>query len=190
MGTIQKIEAAAQSIVNICRQDRPTKTDKQKLLKLHAEILRNVENLIECQVCGSITDLVVTMTLEQVTANVCKACGIKSLETGKIQKQTSRSKSSQSYKKKGLAASSKRTASVAVSSKPPQLDTAAFHEMVEEKTGLKKTDVKRLHKMINEIASPMNLENTISYMQREVAVAKMRIDTSALGKAVKLLIDN
>lgn len=189
MGTLQKIEAAAQSIVKICRQDRTTKTDKEKLLKLHGEILTNVENLIECEVCGSITDLVVTMTLEQVTAKVCKACGIKALEAGKIQKRASRIKSSRSKRKKEPATSSSKPVAVTVSSEPPQLDIVAFHEMVEEQTGLKKTDVKRLHKMINEIASPMNLANTISYMQREVEVARLKIGSEALGKAVKLLMD-
>ena len=189
MGRLQKIEAAAQNIGTICRQDRTTKGDKEKLLKLHGEILTNIENLIECEICGSITDLVVTMTLEQVTAEVCKACGIKALEVGKIQKRTSRSKSDRSKRKKESAASSSKPVAVAASTKPPQLDTVAFYEMVEERTGLKKTDVKRLHKMLHEIASPMNLENTISYMQREVEVARLKIGSAALGKAVKLLMD-
>ena len=65
---------------------------------------------------------------------------------------------------------------------------AALHTRIEEETGIKKTDAKRLHKIVQEIATPMNLENTLTYVKREVENAKLKLDAIALQKAVEILI--
>jgi hypothetical protein len=62
-----------------------------------------------------------------------------------------------------------------------------LHSRVEEKTGIKKTDVKRLHKIVQEIATPMNLTNTLTYVKREVENVKLKVDEQALEKAVEIL---
>ena len=66
---------------------------------------------------------------------------------------------------------------------------------MEKETSLKKTDIKRLHKIIQEIPSPMNLENTILYVKREAELVKLRIgqrgfgdDSHVINGSVKILI--
>ena len=85
MGHLDTIEKAAQKLIALCQKEKQTKTDKEKMLVIHAEILTNIENLSECEVCGAIAEMIVTMTLADVTAKLCKECGVKSLEGGKIQ---------------------------------------------------------------------------------------------------------
>ena len=53
MGSLQQIQAAAQSIIEICQKDLATKADKEKLLKLQGEIFTGIENLVECEICGT-----------------------------------------------------------------------------------------------------------------------------------------
>ena len=192
MGTLQQIEAAAQGIIEICKKDRTTGSDKDKLLKLQAEIFTGIENLVECESCGSITSLIVTMTLDEVTAKVCKECGIKALEVGKIQKSTARKRSRKKTERtatappKAAQAARKATPN---SSSATQTEIEQLYEEVEQQTQLKKPDIKRIHKIIQEIASPMNLEHTVVYVAHEVELAKLKINAETLQEAVKLLMD-
>ena len=194
MGQLDTIEKAAQKLIALCQKEKQTKTDKEKMLVIHAEILTSIENLAECQLCGSISELIVTMTLADSTAKLCKECGIKSLETGKIQP------SKQKTPRKRTR-SSKTESAASVASKPKTRDTrskretpteepespTALHTRVEAQTGIKKADVKRLHKIVQDIAAPMSPEHTLNYVQREATIAKIKVDASALEKAVALL---
>ena len=180
---LQQIATAAQEIIQICEQERTNKADKEKLLKLQAAIYTHIEDLTECEVCGSITDLVVTMTIEPVTAKLCKDCGINAIEAGGIKKTATRRRSPRTARQKVSTAKKKS---------PPQQaspgNTDELYAEVEKQTSLKKTDIKRLHKIIQDIASPMNLENTVLYVKREVEVAKLKIEQDALNTAVTLLM--
>ena len=192
MGHLDTIEKAAQKLITLCQKEKQTKADKEKMLVIQAEILTSIENLAECELCGAISEMIVTMTLADVTAKVCKECGVKSLEAGKIQsskqgtsrKRTRRAKTSttSSRKPKTGAAVSKRKAPVEEPETP-----AALHTRVEAQTGIKKADVKRLHKIVQDIATPMSPEHTLTYVQREAETAKIKVDASALEKAVALL---
>ena len=179
MTNLQQIAGAAQEIIQICEQKRTSKADKEKLLKLQAAIFTHIEDLTECEVCGSITDLVVTMTIERVTAKLCKDCGINAIEAGQIKKTTTRRRSTRTARKDVPAA--KRQS-------PPPKNTDELYAEVEKQTSLKKTDIKRLHKIIQEISSPMNLENTVLYVKNEAELAKLRIKQDALRTAVELLM--
>ena len=183
MTDLQQIAKAAQEIIQICEQKRTSKADKEKLLKLQGAILTHIEGLTECDVCGSITDLVVTMTIEPVTAKLCKDCGIDAIEAGKIKKATTRKRSTRTARKN--VSSTKRKSSPRQTS-PKNADE--LYVEVEKETSLKKTEVKRLHKIIQEIARPMNLENTILYVKHEAELAKLRIEQDALKTAVTLLM--
>ncbi|RKU24945.1 hypothetical protein C6499_16005 [Candidatus Poribacteria bacterium] len=192
MGHLDTIEKAAQKLITLCQKEKQTKADKERMLVIHAEILTSIENLAECELCGAISEMIVTMTLADVTAKVCRECGVKSLEAGKIQsskqgtsrKRTRRAKTSttSSAKPKTGASVSKRKAPVEEPETP-----AALHTRVEAQTGIKKADVKRLHKIVQDIATPMNPEHTLTYVQREAETAKIKVDASALEKAVSLL---
>jgi hypothetical protein len=183
MTDLQQIAKAAQEIIQICEQKRTSKADKEKLLKLQGAILTHIEGLTECDVCGSITDLVVTMTIEPVTAKLCKDCGIDAIEAGKIKKATTRKRSTRTARKN--VSSTKKKSSPRQTS-PKNADE--LYVEVEKETSLKKTEVKRLHKIIQEIARPMNLENTILYVKHEAELAKLRIEQDALKTAVTLLM--
>ncbi|MCE2412781.1 hypothetical protein J4G07_02150 [Candidatus Poribacteria bacterium] len=197
MGHLDTIEKAAQKLIALCQKEKQTKTDKEKMLGIHAEILTSIENLDECELCGAITEIIVTMTLADITAKLCKECGVKSLETGKIQtskqgtsrKRTRRAKTATSTtaksKTKNSKAPSKRAAPV---EEPETPETpAALHTRIEAQTGIKKADVKRLHKIVQDIAAPMSATHTLTYVQREAEIAKIKVDTAALKKAVALL---
>ncbi len=186
MGNLDQIEKAAQKLIGLCQKEKPTKADKQKMLVLHADILSGIENLTECEFCGAISEVIVTMTLAEVTAKLCKECGFKALDAGKIQKTTPR-KRTRTVKTRNT--DSKKTASNPAEAPQEPESPAALHTRVEEQTGIKKTDVKRLHKIVQEIATPMNLENTLTYVKREVENAKLKVDEGALEKAVEILID-
>ena len=194
MGHLDTIEKAAQKLITLCQKEKQTKTDKEKMLVIHEEILASIENLTECELCGAITEMIVTMTLADVTAKLCKECGVKSLEAGKIQaskqgtsrKRTRRAKtpasaSTTSNSKTGKT-SPKRKAPVDEPESP-----AALHTRVEAQTGIKKADVKRLHKIVQDIAAPMSAEHTLTYVRREAEIAKIKVDAAALEKAVPLL---
>lgn len=195
MGHLDTIEKAAQKLITLCQKEKQTKTDKEKMLVIHAEIFKSIENLAECELCGAITEMIVTMTLADVTAKLCKECGVKSLEVGKIQasKQgTSRKRTRRAKTPTAATAGSKTKKNSKTSSKPatpveePETP-AALHTRIEAQTGIKKADVKRLHKIVQDIATPMTPAHTLTYVQREVEIAKIKVDAEALKKAVPLL---
>ncbi len=197
MTHLDTIEKAAQKLIALCQKEKQTKTDKVKMLEIHAEILESIENLAECELCGAISEIIVTMTLADVTAKLCKACGVKSLEAGKIQSSKQRASRKRTHR-----TSASKTASVKPKPKtggnrskgeavPEEPETPAMlHTRVESETGIKKTDIKRLHKIIQDIAGPMNPEHTLMYVQREAENAKIKVEADALEKAVTLLSDN
>lgn len=184
MGRLNQIEKSAQKLIALCQKEKTTKTDKEKMFVLHAEILSSIESLTECELCGAISEVIVTMTMGEVTAKLCKACGKKALDVGKIQKSTPR--------KRTRTTKPRTTGTKSTSAKPKEKvsepETAAeLHSRVEEQTGIKKTDIKRLHKIVDEIATPMNLANTITYVKREVENARLKVEETALVKAVEIL---
>lgn len=197
MTHLDTIEKAAQKLITLCQKEKQTKTDKAKMLEIHAEILQGIENLAECELCGTISEMIVTMTLADVTAKLCKACGVKSLEVGKIQspkQRTSRKRTPRTNTPKTSSAKPKpKTENTPSNSEgtveEPETPTM-LHTRVESETGIKKTDVKRLHKIIQNIAAPMNPEHTLTYVQREAEIAKIKVEADALKKAVTLLNDN
>ena len=190
MGHLETIEKAAQKLITLCQKEKQTKADKERMLVIHAEILTSIENLAECELCGAISEMIVTMTLADTTAKLCRECGVKSLEAGKIQsskqgtsrKRTRRAKTSDEPKPKVKRTVSKETKPVEAPETP-----AALHTRVEAQTGIKKADVKRLHKIVQDIATPMSPEHTLTYVQREAETAKIKVDAGALEKAVALL---
>ena len=105
MGHLDTIEKAAQKLIALCQKEKQTKTDKEKMLVIHAEILTSIEDLSECDLCGAISELIVTMTLADTTAKVCKECGIKSLEVGKIQSARQKTPRKRTRQSKTAAAS-------------------------------------------------------------------------------------
>ena len=194
MGHLDTIEKSAQKLIALCQKEKQTKTDKEKMLAIQAEILAGIENLAECELCGSISEIIVTMTLADVTAKLCKECGVKSLEAGKIQSSkqgTSRKRARRAKTPTASSAESKPSArsTRAKQAKPVEEPEtpAVLHTRVEAETGIKKADVKRLHKIVQDIAAPMSQEHTLTYVQREVEIAKMKVDANALEKAVALL---
>jgi hypothetical protein len=192
MNALNQIESAAKGIIEICQKKRTDKADKEKLLRLQGEIFTGIENLMECELCGAITDLIVTMTVNEVTAKLCKACGIHALEIGKIEKPKPRKQSTRSRSKK---TSRVETPEPEAAAKPEaaktapekQIDITEVYAEVEKQTNLKRVDIKKLHKIIQEIAGPMNLEHTIMYVKNEAELAKLKIEEQALTRAVELL---
>ncbi len=193
MTHLNTIEKAAQKLIALCQKEKQTKADKEKMLEIQAEILESIENLAECELCGAISEVIVTMTLADVTAKLCKACGVKSLEAGKIQsskqktsrKRTRRKTSAAKPKPQTISSRSKRE----VAAEEPETP-AMLHTRVESETGIKKTDIKRLHKIIQDIVAPMSPEHTLTYVQREAEIAKIKVEVGALEKAVSLLSDD
>ena len=194
MGHLDTIEKAAQKLITLCQKEKQTKTDKEKMFVIHAEIFKSIENLAECELCGAITEMIVTMTLADVTAKLCKECGVKSLETGKIQaskqgtsrKRTRRAKTPASASSKSKSKTDRAPSKRATPVEEPETP-AALHTRIEAQTGIKKADVKRLHKIVQDIATPMTPAHTLAYVQREVEIAKIKVDADALKKAVPLL---
>ena len=194
MGHLDTIEKSAQKLIALCQKEKQTKTDKEKMLVIQAEILAGIENLAECELCGSISEIIVTMTLADVTAKLCKECGVKSLEAGKIQSAKQGTSRKRARRAKTPTASSAQSKPNARSTRTKQAkpieepeSPAVLHTRVEAETGIKKADVKRLHKIVQDIAAPMSPEHTLTYVQREVEIAKMKVDANALEKAVTLL---
>ena len=194
MGHLDAIEKAAQKLIALCQKEKQTKTDKEKMLVIQAEILASIEDLAECELCGSISEIIVTMTLAEVTAKLCKECGVKSLEAGKIQsskqgtsrKRTRRAKTPTTPSTQSVPKTKSTRTKQAKPVEAPESPTV-LHTRVEAQTGIKKADVKRLHKIVQDIAAPMSPEHTLTYVQREVEIAKIKVDADALEKAVTLL---
>ena len=196
MGHLDTIEKAAQKLIALCQKEKQTKTDKEKMLGIQAEILAGIENLAECELCGSISEIIVTMTLADVTAKLCKECGVKSLEAGKIQSSKQGTSRKRARRAKPPTASSAQSKPNARSTRAKRVkpveepeSPAVLHTRVEAETGIKKADVKKLHKIVQDIAAPMSPEHTLTYVQREAEIAKMKIDANALEKAVVLLTE-
>ena len=185
MGNLAQIEQAATKIIALCQKEKPTKTDKQKMFALHADIFNSIEKLAECERCGAISELIVTMTLAEVTAKLCKECGVKALEAGQIQKTAPRRRTRRARPSKPKAETEKPKAET--DAQPPP-SPAELYTRVEAETGMKKADVKRVHKILNDIATPMSPTHTLTYVKREVDNAKLKVEEGALEKAVELLM--
>ncbi len=197
MTHLDAIAKAAQKLIALCQKEKQTKTDKKKMLEIQAEILESIENLAECELCGAISEMIVTMTLADVTAKLCKECGVKSLEAGKIQSSKQGSTRKRARRAKTPTASSAQATPNAKSTRAKQVkpieepeSPAVLHTRVEAETGIRKADVKRLHKIVQDIAAPMSPAHTLTYVQREADIAKIKVEAAALAKAVTLLTDN
>ena len=181
MRSFQDIEASAQKIIEICGKSQLKKSDKDRLLKIQAEMCACIENLLECDLCGCISDLLVEIKIHGISAKTCRDCGIKALEAGEIRKTSSRRKSSTTY---NPTTGAKRTNN----KKPEKKSLPEIHIEIENRTNLKKTEIRKIQKLIDEIPTPMNLTNTIDYVSREVEFAKLKVDSDALKVAIKLIM--
>ena len=181
MRSFRDIEASAQKIIEICRKDQLKKSDKDRLLKIQVEMHANIENLLECEICSCINDLLVEIKISGVSAKTCRDCGIKILEAGQIKKTSPYRKSS---KARNSTVGAKRTNRP----KPAKKSLPEIHAEIENQTNLKKTEIRKIQRLIDEIPTPMNLTNTIDYVSREVEIAKLKVDSDALKVAIKLIV--
>jgi hypothetical protein len=210
MTAFENLRKASEAIIAICKKEQHTKEDKNRLLKINQQISASIEDLMECEGCNRIVTVneIATITLGGESAKLCKDCGIKSLESGKIvKKKPSRRRTRSSRKvekpanpeKKGETetSTSKTKASTPKTEKPvpelpkenPKPDLNELYGEVEAQTGINKRDVKKIHKLIEEIAVPMDLENTIIYTVAELEKTRMRIEPPAAEKAVSILFN-
>ena len=185
MNALETIQKSAQSIVTICEKDRLTKADKDGLLKLQGEIFTQIDSLTGCEVCGGISDLIVSITINTATADLCRECGIQALNAGEIRKSGQRRKSSR--KSQGPKRSTKTIVQESKATVPSPMDLRA---QIEAETGLNKATVRRIEKIIEEIATPMNVENTIRYVVSEAKIAKIKVENGQLEQAVKLFMES
>ena len=111
----------------------------------------------------------------------CRESGIKALEAGEIRKTSSRRKSNTTRNAK---TESKRISNIKLEKK----SLPEIHAEIESRTNLKKTEIRKIQKLIDEIPTPMNLTNTIDYVSREVEIAKLKIDSGDLKIAIKLIM--
>ena len=176
MSALETIQKSAQSIVTICEKDRLTKADKDSLLKLQGEIFTQIDSLTGCEACGGISDLIVSITINTATADLCRECGIQALNAGEIRKSGQRRRSSR--KSQGPKRATKATV-------PSPM---VLRAQIEAETGLNKATVRRIEKIIEEIATPMNVENTVQYVVSEAKTAKIKIEVGQLEQAVKLFM--
>jgi len=188
----EELKQAAESIVSICDKEKHSKADKDKLHKLNEAILEAIEKLVECEGCNNIGNSIATITLSGVTAKLCKECGIRALEAGKIVMRKERARRTSKPKKSEKANAQTTPAEPKVEEvqpKPenPKPDVELYNE-VEAQTGIKKSDVKRIDKLIKEIATPMGMENTVVYIAAELEQAKVKVERPAMEKAVSMLM--
>jgi len=230
MTAFENLKKASEAIIAICDKEQHTKDDKNQLLKIQQDILTAIEDLVECEGCNRIvtSDGIAAITLNGQSAKLCKDCGIKSLESGKIVKKRTTQRRTRSRKKpektdepetsedtkkvnaenpkKAGSSVSKKSASetkkpVPETEKPvseppkeendnPKANLNELYGEIESETDIPKKDVKKIHKLIEEIAVPMDLENTIVYTVAEIEKARMRIELPAAEKAVSMLFNS
>ncbi|MFQ6044260.1 MAG: hypothetical protein ACE5PV_25685 [Candidatus Poribacteria bacterium] len=211
MTAFENLRKASEAIIAICEKEQHTKEDKNRLLKINEQISTAIEDLVECEGCNRIVTAneIATIALGGKSAKLCKDCGIKSLEAGKIyKKKPTRRRTRRAKKVKKTdkpetaentekAKSSTSQAPALRTEKPvpeppkenPKPDLNELYGEVEAQTGINKRDVKKIHKLIEEIAVPMDLENTIIYTVAELEKARMRIERPAAEKAVAILFN-
>lgn len=264
MNTLNNIEKLAKSIIDICNKDKPVKSeDKDKLIKYQREIVALIDNLTECDNCDVVSDSIATITLNGVTANLCKDCGVKALKEGKIEKKVQRTKKKEKEektqsvedsksqvlknklsqiprlpnsvvedlaktfnnlqdianaeikelqrfegigKKRALTIKNKLTeiksqqstdanskkndnSNRSENNKESEIDWNELYTKIQSKTNLKKSEVKRIHKLIDGIAVPMKIDNTITYVTAEIEQSRLNLEQSDMEKAVTMLMD-
>jgi len=246
MTAFEKLRKASEGIIAICEKKEHTKEDKNQLLKIHQQILEAVEDLMECEGCNRIVTQIATITLGDESAKLCKDCGIKSLEAGKLvkkktsQRRTQRSKKStksnkpetpknteekeiatidarpQKYSKvesmsgdlpslpqRDVKSSALKTSAPKIEKPAPKTEKSVpepsnenpksnlneLYGEVESQTGIQKKDVRKIHKLIEEIAYPMDLEKTIIYTVAELEKSRMKIERPNAEKAISMLFN-
>ena len=187
MKALEKIKESSQAIVKICQKERLSKTDKERLFKLQGDIFSQIDTLTECEICGGVSDLIASITISHTTANLCSQCGIEALTDGQIKKSSRRSSRKTSANNR-TAKNKKVNKTSPLPSKTT--NTASLIENIELETGLSKPIIRRIEKMIAEIATPMSVEHTFQYMLNEAKIAKMKVSDEQLEKAVSILMTN
>ena len=200
MNVLQTIRQLAESIVDICSQDRLGKANKDCLLKLQGQIFTQIESLTECQICHCVSDLLIAMTINDSSANLCRECGFEALNRGQIKKGKRRCTSTSGPQnpsvspsdQSGQRAKSKTNSKVpvvAVAEKSEGLSEVEVVSQVEAETGLKKTTVRRIQRVIREIATLMNLENTVLYVAGKARITELKAEVRQPQTAVQLVYD-
>ena len=191
MKALEKIKESSQAIVKICQKERLSKTDKERLFKLQGDIFSQIDTLTECEICGGVSDLIASITISHTTANLCSQCGIEALTDGQIKKSSRRSSRKTSTNNR-TAKNKKVNKTSPLPSKTTSIktNTASLIENIELETGLSKPIIRRIEKMITEIATPMSIEHTFRYMLNEAKIAKMKVSDEQLEKAVSILMTN
>ena len=187
MKALEKIKGSSQAIVKICQKERLSKADKERLFKLQGDIFSQIDTLTECEICGRVSDLIASITIANTTANLCSQCGIEALTDGQIKKSSRRSSRKTSTNNR-TAKNKKVNKTSPLPSKTT--NTASLIENIELETGLSKPIIRRIEKMIAEIATPMSIEHTFQYMLNEAKIAKMKVSDEQLEKAVNILMTN
>ena len=191
----EQLVGLSRSLSEILRRKQFTIGDQSRLIEIGEEIRNAAESMTQCDGCDRVVESIVTITLEGETAKFCTQCGIRALREGRVilreeaPPSSERRSSSKAQKGKGKTTGKTNTRSTVRSQSQESGKPATdLHAEVEAASGLSKNEIKRLHKIIEGIALPMDVERTLAYVKAELKGDRKRIDDKKIEKAVPLLL--
>lgn len=177
------------NLSEIIRRKQFTTADQSRLIEIGEEIRNTAESMTQCDGCDRIVDSVVRITMEGETASLCPKCGIRALREGRIilredtVSPSPQKRSSSTTRKKPSPRPAARP-----SPKNSSKSTGDLYAEVEAASGLTKNDIRRLQKIIEGVAIPMDAEKTLAYVKAELKGDRKKIDEAKIEKAIPLLL--
>jgi len=191
----EQLVGLSKNLSEIIRRKQFTIADRSRLIEIGEEIRNAAESMTQCDGCDRVVESIVTITMEGETAKLCPQCGIRTLREGRIILREDVSpplgKPSSSTAKRGKERTPKKAESRPAAQsflKESGKSTSDLYAEVEAASGLSKNEAKRLHKIIEGIAIPMNAEKTLAYVKAELKGDRKKIDEAKIEKAIPFLL--
>lgn len=185
----------SKNLSEIIRRKEFTIADRSRLIEIGEEIRNAAESMTQCDGCDRVFESIATITIEGETAKLCPQCGIRILREGHIalrenlRPPSEPRSSSKTKREKGKTPREANTRPAPLlSSIDPEKSTTDLYADVEAVSGLSKNETKRLHKIIEGIAIPMDAEKTLAYVKAELKGDRKKIDETKIEKAIPLLL--
>ena len=185
----EQLTDLSKRLSEIIRRKQFTIADRSHLIEIGEEIRNAAESLTQCDGCDKVVESIASISLEGETARLCTECGIRALREGHIVLREDIAPPSEKRSSLKEGASERPDVRVARPSlREPEKSAGDLEAEVEAASGLSKNEVKRLQKIIEGIAIPMDAEKTLAYVKAELKGDRKKIEETKIEKAIPLLL--
>ncbi len=194
------LKQLAVRLTAVARKKRLSAKELSALAEIRNRIAEVLQALKECEACGAVVTNIAAVEIKGVRARVCTECGIRALRSNQL-KPRKHGAGIAPRKKKGVEHKAKSgpqnpvmpgtqtTLEIPIAAEKESAGQNDTIETLVRETGQKAAVIRRIRKIAQDIAMPMNFEGTYNFTRAEARKENIKADDDQIRTMLQRFAD-